>query len=157
MGTIPRLKRSASMTRRTMRAQATLPRAWARQLWPQPRPCLRGSRAPEPGGRCTRPPAATPFKKLGQGDDNGGAGIVEVLWVTPSPPTHPPALRYKPSGARSKALRYKMSPQVALWYVERGDSLTWMQPPSVTRRGTRPGSPPASPAVCGRGCNLCHM
>ncbi len=46
---------------------------------------------------------------------------------------------------------------LALRYLDRGDSVTWMQPPSVTRSGTRPGSPPASPAIRGRGCNLSHM
>ncbi len=86
----------------------------------------------------------------------GGGLRNQVLWVTPSP-TRPPAPQYKSSGARSKALYYQMSARVTLRYLDRGDSVTWMQPPSVTRSGTRLGSPPASPAVCGRGCNLSHM
>ena len=47
---------------------------------------------------------------------------------------------------------------VLAWrYLDRGDSVTWMQPPSVTRSGTRPGAPPACPAIRGRGCNLSYM
>ena len=66
----------------------------------------------------------------------------------PPPEAHPHS-RLTRSGTGTGVL--------ALWYVERGDSLTWMQPLSMTRSGTRPGSPPASPAIPGRGCNLSHM
>ena len=70
-------------------------------------------------------------------------------WVGDPPPEARPHSRLVRSGTGTGVL--------ALRYVERGDSSTWMQPLSMTRSGIRPGSPPASPAICGRGCNLSYM
>ena len=70
-------------------------------------------------------------------------------WVGDPPPEACPHSRLARSGARTGVL--------ALRYLDRGDSVTWMQPLSVTRSSTRPGSSPPSLAVCGHGCNLSHM